>query len=379
MKILYIASVRIPSEKASGLAIVRQCVAFADNGQDVTLLIPRRQNPIETDLFSYYGEKPVIKIVYYPSLGIFNWGLFGFILTRFFDQMVTFLFLIRNRREVDILYARDQWMLLFPILFGFSKKTTLEIHTKHTDFFTKYVIQHANKVVAISSGLKYFYESFTHRTGVSVEASGVELEQFKKLPGRIEAKMSLGLPLDVTIFSYVGRYSTMGESKGVEEIIKAFGKIYKESINTHLYIVGLDTREIEPVTKLMKESSLPVGVYTLSELDQTKFALYLEASDVLLMNYPQTEHYALYMSPTKLFAYLAAGKPIVTTDLPSIREIGIMSGVVYVEKDIDTVSSYSEAMRYTLNNLKTLSSKALENKSVALNFSWKERAKRLLL
>ena len=48
---------------------------------------------------------------------------------------------------------------------------------------------------------------------------------------------------------------------------------------------------------------------------------YLSASSVLLMPFPWTEHYAYYMSPLKMFEYMAMKRPIVASKLPSIEEV----------------------------------------------------------
>jgi glycosyltransferase involved in cell wall biosynthesis len=39
------------------------------------------------------------------------------------------------------------------------------------------------------------------------------------------------------------------------------------------------------------------------------------------MPFPWTTHFAYYMSPLKMFEYMAAKRPIIATDLPAIREI----------------------------------------------------------
>src|SRR4051812_30948237 len=61
MKLLYIASIRLPTEKAHGLQIVQNCEAFADAGAAVTLWVARRFNTAELravgDVWAHYGVK----------------------------------------------------------------------------------------------------------------------------------------------------------------------------------------------------------------------------------------------------------------------------------------------------------------------------------
>jgi glycosyltransferase involved in cell wall biosynthesis len=108
-------------------------------------------------------------------------------------------------------------------------------------------------------------------------------------------RQRLKLPLDRKIVAYVGKRQTMGEDKGVAELEEVLNSLAQEN------------PEIYPL--IVSESS-PKDV-----------PAYMKAVDVLVMNYPNTDHYARYMSPLKLFEYMASGNPIVTTDLPSIREV----------------------------------------------------------
>ena len=61
---------------------------------------------------------------------------------------------------------------------------------------------------------------------------------------------------------------------------------------------------------------------------------YLAAFDLAAMPFPWTPHYAFNMSPLKMFEYMAAGKPIVATELPTVMEV-LQDGVnaVLVEPD----------------------------------------------
>lgn len=375
MNILYLSSVRIPSEKASGLAIVRQCGGFVENGHRVDLLVPVRDDNARKSIQEVYGIEPKFSIKEMSLPSIYNFGKPGFIIMMIRDGIKMFRYFLKNKKQIDLIYTRDHRILLPFILFGYSQKCFLELHTKHTDFITKFVIKRVKKLIVISQGLRSFYESLG-RHGIQVEPSGVDLEQFQNLPPVSEIKAKLKLPSDKCIFGYVGKYKTMGESKGVEEIIQTFAAAYQKNKNIFLFLVGVEKDEYDEVLGLFASLDLPKETFAISELDQSLFALSLVASDVLLMNYPNTEHYAKYMSPTKLFAYLAAGKPIITSDLPSVREVEDMRGVSYVHPD--SVLEYSEQMLSVVTTLKELNLDTQNNISSVQKFSWSERAKRII-
>jgi hypothetical protein len=48
MKICYIAAIRLPTEKAHGLQIMKTCEAFAAAGHDVELVVSDRATPIRS-------------------------------------------------------------------------------------------------------------------------------------------------------------------------------------------------------------------------------------------------------------------------------------------------------------------------------------------
>lgn len=344
MRILYIASVRIPNEKASGLAIMRQCEAFTELGHKVTLLRPYRSNHIEEDVFSYYGIAPSFKVETMSSIDFSpSLGLVGFAITRISQMIGALLCWFKNRRSIDLVYARDPWMLALILLS--SKRTRLiwEAHQAQKGLVVRYVARHVNRLICISMGLKEYLHLFSGRTDVIVEPSGVNLKQFEKIPSQQAVRKKFGLPLAATIIGYIGKYTTMGEDKGVDDLIHAFSLIQQREPGTHLLIVGLEEEEEDLVRGVCSKVSLPKYRFTLLPLIQKNFAEYIQATDVLVMNYPDTEHYRNYMSPTKLFAYMASRKKVIASNLPSVRSIADDSMITFVEPgDIENLAEGME-------------------------------------
>ncbi len=122
MKLLYIANIRIPTEKAHGLQIVQNCEAFADAGAEVTLWVARRVNIPELrgihDVWTHYGVKQNFALRRIPCLDLLplvpgrNDLLARLI---FYMQQGTFVLMAVLRAmftPTDIYYSRDGIVIL---------------------------------------------------------------------------------------------------------------------------------------------------------------------------------------------------------------------------------------------------------------------------
>ena len=140
-------------------------------------------------------------------------------------------------------------------------------------------------------------------------------------------------------------------------------------------MVGIESDEEVKVKSVIEQAKIPPDRYKILPLDQKSFAEYLSASDVLLANYPEDEHYSKFMSPIKMFAYIASGKPLITSKLDTLDVFNIDS-VKMVPPD--NVTAYSQAMLEVLEELPSLQISAQKNKSLVNQYSWQNRVSRIL-
>ena len=169
----------------------------------------------------------------------------------------------------------------------------------------------------------------------------------------------------------------MGEEKGVDELVKAFANVHKRYPETYLFIAGLEPIEISYLENMCVNLGLRKESYKFVPLVQKNFALYTSVLDLAVMNYPNNEHYRMYMSPTKLFAYMGSSKLIVTSDLPSIREIVDERAVLFMksgdQSSLETV--LIKAIVLNENESREMSKSAFKK---VQEFTWTLRTKRIL-
>lgn len=320
MKLLYIANIRLPTEKAHGIQIMKMCEAFANAGAMVELVVPWRFNPITEDAFIYYGVEKNFTITKIPSLDLIAFGKIGFLLQACSFAFFAFLYALSSK-HAQIIYTRDELPLFF--LSFFKKNIFLETHTKKENFFALHALHRVCGVISITQGLKDFYlTKGADKEKIFVAPDGVDLRQFDIDESKKELRKHLDLPREKKIVGYIGKYKTMGVPKGVDDLIINFSDVLASLPGAFLLLVGMNNNEVEEVESVFQRERVGEEHYKIvTHVPQRKAFLYMKASDVLVMNYPDTPHYSLYMSPLKLFEYMASGVPIVTSNLSSVREI----------------------------------------------------------
>src|SRR3989344_1356862 len=306
MKIFYISNARLPTEKAHGVAVMKTCEALAKAGHEVELIVPNRRNTLADDPFLYYDNKTKFPLRTLPTIDL-PWGRFGFLLQEISFAVGTIFFL---RGKEGVIYSRD-YMPLYVLSLSGVNRFVWESHTGAWNAAARHVAKRATGIVVISHGLKEFYVEKGMSAGkITVIPSAIELKQFANTESKEAARKRLELPQDKKIVLYIGRLDGW---KGSATLLETSKLLLPEIV---VCVIGGEPYQIEEL-----KSRYP-GVLFLGFRPYAELADNQAAADVLVVpNTGKDPISARFTSPLKLIAHMASVRPIVASDLPSIREI----------------------------------------------------------
>lgn len=329
MKIIYAVNIRMPSERAHSIQIVKMCEALADQGEEVELVVPTRRTQITNDPYEYYGIKNNFKITKLPVLDLVRFGRIGY-----WIEVISFcasLLLYLRKSVCDYIYGRDEAVMYAA---SYSKRPMIwEVHYARTNIFIRRMLKRANLIVAITQSLKNYYGPLTARP-ILVAHDGVDLRSFTG-PATHEGK----------VVTYTGG---LGANKGVDTLREAAKRLPSD-----------------------------VKVQIISGRPYNEIPGILSASDVLVLpNSGKDLSSSTYTSPMKLFEYMASGVPIVASDVPAIREVLDESTAVLVKPN-DPVA-LADGIVKVLNNPQLAMQLTSAAKERVKSYSWSSRAKGIL-
>jgi len=315
MKIAYISTAEVPSNRANSLQVMKVSQALLKLGHSVQLYLPTGRNVSWEELAETYGLTESFPVTRLPSRSLFK------------RMDFTLASLSRARREkADLVYTRMVWTALLARLGGFL--TVLELHDQPVGRFGPMVyrwyirLKKPKLTVYITRALKQLVDQHVGAVAIPAEAiiapDGVDLDLYHNLPEPSQARTALGLPEEFTAVYTGGFYPGRGLEL-LEPLAQAFPQV-------RFVWIGGDAEQVNTWSVRLAEKGIS-NVTLTGHISNQRVPLCQAAADILLLPYSHKfggsggGNIAGVSSPLKLFEYLAAGRAILASDLPVLREV----------------------------------------------------------
>jgi len=227
---------------------------------------------------------------------------------------------------------------------------------KLTNMF-KFLCQQATTITAVS---EYLVEQTKRLTGVSdiyYLPNGVDVDMFQKKEDTPPSDLAM---IPHPRITFVGALTTWVDFSLISQVAATLK-------DTHFVLIGPIDQSISQDSDLRKLQSME-NVHFLGPKNYEQVPNYLHYSDVLLL--PRTmDPYSLACDPLKLYEYLATGKPVVSTNHPSINRF-----LHFVQKG-KTAEEITEGIHQSLHRSAEINKLQLDSVN---SLSWKSRFKRII-
>lgn len=318
---------RYPSEKAASLFAAKSAEAFAAEGLETILVVPRRYAALQVNAADYYELKSQFEVVYLPTIDFLPFRLFerlAFRISLFFFSYAVWTYLRLHASSDDIVYSNETLPLMAASYV--VKNTVYEMHDYPSGWktFYEFFFDRVKSVVVTNrQKIKKLEGSFPHAAVKAIfEPNAVDVHAYTNAPDRKQSREKLGLSAGAIVV-YTGHLYPW---KGVDTLAAA-----AKEIEAQVYVIGGTQKD---VTAFKKKWGTVPNLRILGHRPHTEMVLWQKAADVLVLPNTGKEDISVeYTSPMKLFEYMASGTPVVASDLPSIREIAGAGRAVLVAPD----------------------------------------------
>ncbi len=371
MNIIAVAGARIPSDTANSIQVMKVCQGLAQLGHRVTLIVPAlppNAGPQASDLQTLYGLHTPFEIEYLPAVGALGRRLFT-------------LRAVRRALALggDLIYTWFPQSAVFALLAG--KPAIFEIHepastpTGRIWYRLFAALPGRKRLVSITQALVQILNRNYHirlrPEEVVIGPNGVELERFVSLPDPKTARRQIGLPASPTVLCAGHLYA--GRGAGL------FLTLAASTPEAHFVWVGGRPQDVS----IWREKAAGLDNVTFTGfVPHEQIPLYQAAGDILLMPYEHSiagssgGDSSTFCSPMKMFEYMAAGRAILSSDLPVIREVLDESMAVFCPPE--DAAAWQTALRALLHDPARRATLAKNARRAAEKYTWLARAKQTL-
>lgn len=371
MKVALVAPSHLPARRANTIQVMKMAQAITALGHEVRVYVPGLPpQPVNwDDLSVHYGLQQRFAVEWLPArprLRRYDYALYA---------------LRRARRwGADLLYTRLPQAAALGSTWGMP--TIFEVHDLPGGILGPWLLTRflagrgACGLVVISQALRDdLFPRGVPPTAppVLVAPDGVDLERYADLPTPRQARADLGLPARFT----AGYSGHLYAGRGVDIIFALAARLPE----MHFLLLG---GERDDVARLRERAALEglANITLTGFIPNAELPRYQAACDVLLMPYQRRVaassggDIARYLSPMKLFEYLACGRAILSSDLPVLREVLNEENAILLPPN--DVPAWAAALRTLQTDEPRRTALAAQARSDAQRYSWRSRAARIL-
>lgn len=358
MKIFYFSGTKLPSQDAESVHVMKMAQAFAKNGHDVTLH-GRSIAPVEADaLHQSYDTDPCFTLKLSSAV---------------LPPVLSAPKILKNNKP-DLAFGHDYFALTKAAREGVP--VVFEAHDLPHNRLNKHILGKLLKntnlkaIVTVSDVLKQAflntYPSLKPEQ-IFVAHDGADLINYLDRPAK-KLELLKGRE-DAFNIGYAG---SLHPGKGLA-LISRIARIRPEY---DFHVLGGTQKQVQ---RLLTENKLK-NIHFYGHRDHAEVPSFLKAFDICIAPY---QHRALiktgrntsrWISPMKLFEYMAASKPILVSNLPVIQEILThdYNGILLPASDEEEWADTMDELHDDTEICEALGRNAYE--SLKGNYTWDQRA-----
>jgi len=379
--VLYFADTRFPIERANGLQTMETCYALAQRGHHVTLVVRPDSARLPRDPFAYYGLPRLanMKIHNVPggsqrhvrrvrflvtAVRMAASRLDALTITRDLGLASWLLQLPRSRRPRVVYESHGHAVTVaeeMPVLLGRTDRVAAPRKLARLDRREQRVWSRASAYLTLTQALADELTSrYGSRSGVFVVPDGAR--PVTNLPPPSSARFIAG---------YAGHLYPW---KGVDVFVRAL----QYAPGVHGLIVGGHPGEgdLDRVNRLVRSLDLESRVTITGLVPPREVTSRLAPASALVLPNIASAISERYTSPLKLFEYLHLGRPIVASNLTSLREV-LTDGLSALLVPPGDERAVGAALLRLKNEPATASALASGARALAPLYTWTARAEKI--
>lgn len=384
--VLVPADIRFPLERANGVQIVKTAAALARADTPTTLLV-RQSDPRPTpEILATYGVLP------HPCLEVRRLGVLhrrgAYALPRASFLARALVQASRALRRGQVVFTRDLQLADLLVRLPGRGSVVYEAHAVEALMYGERaalygtgekadpakaarlgrrearVWRRAGGFVTTTTGIRdAFREAHGARDRVRVVPNGCDVAGRDRFPG-----LARGRPPRVL---YAGQLYPW---KGVDVLVEAMARVPEARL---VILGGLEgEKDLARVRDRVEALGLQARTEMAGTLPQTQVAAELARAAVVAVPFLHTGMTERHTSPIKAFEAMAAGRPIVASDLPSSREF-LRDGHNALLVRPGDAASLAEALRRLLADAALAERLARNAWEEAPAYSWEARGRAL--